>query len=85
MTNETDEFVVDQVQWAYQQSREIRDDHSSPEPVRTHIQSAMVECKRCCFRWRAKDGRGAGHLDAVLGGTRISCPNCNAEGLVRVG
>lgn len=81
MKTETDQFVVDQVRWAYQQSEEIRSDRSPAEQIPTHVASAVVRCKKCSHVWRALDGDRHG-LTAVLGGTRIICPQCDAKGTV---
>ncbi len=83
MRTETDQFVMDQVQWAYLPSQEITGNPARTEPVRTHILSAAVECKSCSFKWRATDGDEPGKLLSVIGGTQIICPKCNAGGIVR--
>ena len=73
---ESDKFVVDAVRWAYTESQEITGDRMPREPFRTHVASANVTCKTCSYSWRGYDGDA---LAAVIGGTRITCPNCGAQ------
>lgn len=81
MSTETEQFLVEDVRWGYAQSREITGNRSPAEPVRSHVESATVTCKACSFRWRARDYED---LKAVIGGTRITCPECDAQGFVHV-
>jgi len=84
MRTETDQFVMEQEQCAYLPSEELPGDSMRSEPLRTHILSAVIECKSCSFKWRATElGEEPGKLLSVIGGTRIICPKCNAGGIVR--
>lgn len=46
------------------------------------IISASAECMRCGCRWEATRDRSKGGLDASVGGTRVSCPNCKHMSIV---
>jgi hypothetical protein len=84
MKPKTDQFKLNRVRWAYLPSEEIPGNPERSDPLRTHILSAAVECKKCSFIWRATElGDEPGKLLSVIGGTRIICPKCNAVGIVR--
>jgi hypothetical protein len=70
---ETDQFIIEDVRWSYQPSLETGNQE------RTTVQSATITCKRteCEHKWTATKGNG---LIPVVGGIRIECPNCGAEG-----
>ena len=81
MRTETDQFVIDKVQWAYAQSREITGDRMQRQgPVRVGVESMVVVCKNCSHKWRAIEGHG---LVPVIGGTHVTCPSCGAEGIAK--
>jgi len=68
MRTETDQFVMDQEQWAYLPSEEFPGGSVDSEPLRTHILSAAIECKSCSFKWRATElGEEPGKLLSVIG------------------
>jgi hypothetical protein len=77
MKTETDQFIIDRVQWAYTQSQEITGDRMQRQaPMRSAVESMDVVCKRCGRAWRADECHG---LMPAIGGTRIHC-ECGAEG-----
>jgi len=54
MSIESNEFRLDEIEWNYTQSREIRPDRQAPMPVRTGIRSAVVTCTSCSNSWQAR-------------------------------
>jgi hypothetical protein len=82
MAIQTDQFVIDEVQWNYAESREITGKPWRPEPVRTSVRSATVTYKKCSHVWRATEDKKPGRILAVIGGATVDCPNCGAEGNV---
>jgi rubredoxin len=79
---ETDQFVIDEVEWNYVESREITGKPWRGQSVRTGIRSAKVTCKKCSHVWRATEGNKAGQILPVIGAARVECPNCGEEGPV---
>jgi len=78
---ETDEFIVVGATFDYTQSREITGNRMSPPLVRGGLKSATVTCKGCQHTWTSRRF-GEGAFLPHLGGYRLECPSCSAQGSV---
>ena len=73
-------FIVDRVEWAYRESREITGTRQPAEQIRTGLRRARVTCEACGHAWSGPSStRRLPLLASVGGGYHYKCPNCRAE------
>jgi hypothetical protein len=82
MSIETNEFLLEPIEWNYVHSKERRSDGLAPMPIRTGIRSAVLTCKSCSHTWRAETHGGG--LTAVFEGVNVICPSCSASAKVPI-
>ena len=79
MSIETDQFVIDRVQWKYLESRETTGDRIGLQPVRDGVLSAFITCKKCASSWYATVGNMPGQLLTTIGYMVVTCQCCPIE------
>jgi hypothetical protein len=85
MSIETDQFVINEVEWNYDQSHQIT---GKPwirgQSVLKGIGAVKVTCKKCSHVWRATEGNDPRQFQLTMGAMQVSCPICEAEGPVPI-
>ena len=79
MNIETDQFVIDRVQWKYLESREITGDRMRLPSVRDGVLNASITCKKCGSSWRATAGSMPGQFLITIGCMVVTCKSCSIE------
>lgn len=79
MNTETDQFVINEVQWKYSESCEISGGRNRSPPIRTGVLSAFVTCKKCASFWIATAGGNRGQFVPTISHILINCKSCASE------
>jgi hypothetical protein len=68
---ETDHFVIDQIEWDYQQPEIVTGNPWRLEPACTGVRGARVMCKNCNYTWLATVGDG-NFFRSIRGKSRLA-------------
>lgn len=73
-------FELNDIEWIYQESREITSSRNPPQRVAVGVESARARCPSCGNEWYTTEGRGPGQFRSAADCLMITCPHCGAEG-----
>lgn len=82
MKVETKQFQIENIEWSYNESREITGDRNPRPPIKKGIKSIKAICKSCGHSWKSRP-YGKGSLLPFIGGVILTCPSCSVEDRIK--